>query len=309
MPTVEPRRRGPLIVLAVGCGLLVVLLYLVFVVTERGQQLDQAAFVGRKTLDPRQIADADDLLRTIDIASVAIIGAAIAMIGFVRQRPERALGAITVIIGANVTTQVLKQALPGPSLLTGADADKNFFPSGHATVAMSLAMAALLVVSSRTRGTVAFVVCLYTAIIGIATLTAGWHRPSDAAAGFAVATMWAAAVAATGRQRPIAPSDRGDRAAQMAAPLLLVLGVVLAVLAFSGVVAVYWARRSGRIEAIPLGSAYLGASIAIAASAFVLTGAFLAAIRLTASRTLRPSPQPRTESLPSINWRTPPPDS
>ena len=60
--------------------LLVVLLYLVFVGTIRGQRLDNAAMKGRQTLDSQQIKDADELLRTIDIASVALIGGAIALV-------------------------------------------------------------------------------------------------------------------------------------------------------------------------------------------------------------------------------------
>jgi membrane-associated phospholipid phosphatase len=288
MAAVLDRRRWPLVVLALGCALLVVVLFLVFVYSERGQRLDEAAFVARRSLNRRPVVNADRLLRTIDITSVALIGAVIVVVGFARQRPHRALAATTVIAGANVTTQVLKRVLPGPSLLTGADAGKNFFPSGHATVAMSLALAAVLVASSRTRGAVAFIGSCYAAVIGVATLTAGWHRPSDAAAGFAVVTMWAAAVAAVGPRRRMASHPGSTAAAAepapVAAPVLLVGGVVLAVLAFVTLVVVLEARRLGRLEAIPLGSAYIGASFAIAGTAFVLTGALLAALRLSDRR-------------------------
>ncbi len=278
---IDQRRRWPLIVLAAGCAALVVVLYLVFVYSDRGQQLDEAAFVARRNLDPGPVAEADRLLRTIDLSSVFVLGAAIVVVGLVRQRPERALAAAAVIVGANVTTQVLKQVLPGPSLLTGKDVGKNFFPSGHATVAMSLALAAVLVASSRTRGAVAFFGSCYAAAIGVATLTAGWHRPSDAAAGFAVVTMWAAATGAAGPRRQVTTTAR---ASPVAAPLLVVAGVVLAIMAFVTLVVVLEARRLGRLEAIPLGSAYLGASFAIAGAAFVLTGALLVAIRLGAAR-------------------------
>jgi hypothetical protein len=126
---------------------------------------------------------------------------------------------------------------------------------------------------------------LYSAAIGVATLTAGWHRPSDAIGGFAVVTTWAALVAAAG------PRRRGlgkPRARPVAPSLLLLSGLFLASVSFAVLVAVLFARRSGRLAAIPLGSAYVGGALTIAAAAFVLTGALLVAIRLAAAR---PHPQ------------------
>lgn len=294
MQLTDTRRRWPFVVLAVASAVLLVVVYLVFAKTDRGQLLDDAAFKGRKTLNPQQIKDADELLRTIDISSVALIGAAIVTVAIVRKRPQRAWAAATVIIGANVTTQILKGILDGPSLHEVTDAGKNYFPSGHATVAMSLAMAAAIVASRRTRGTVALVGSIYAAIVGVSTLSAGWHRPSDAVGAFLVVTAWAAAVLAIGpRRRP----TEDERTTPVAAPVLLVGGVVMSVLAFGVLVLVFLARRSGRIHTIPLGGAYLGAACTIVALAFLVMGALLVAIRLAVPRPPRATPEPLTPSF------------
>ena len=280
--------------LALSSAVLLVLVYLVFAKTDRGQLLDDAAFKGRKTLNPQQIKDADDLLRTIDISSVALIGAAIVTVAIVRKRPQRAWAAATVIVGANVTTQILKRVLDGPSLHEVTDVGKNYFPSGHATVAMSLAMAAAIVASRRTRGTVALVGSIYAAVVGVSTLSAGWHRPSDAVGAFLVVTAWAAAVLAIG---PRSRGDEAERTTPVAAPVLLVGGVVMSVLAFGVLVLVFLARRSGRIHTIPLGGAYLGAACTIAALAFLVMGALLVAIRLAVPSRPRATPEPLTPSF------------
>lgn len=280
--------------LALSSAVLLVLVYLVFAKTDRGQLLDDAAFKGRKTLNPQQIKDADDLLRTIDISSVALIGAAIVTVAIVRKRPQRAWAAATVIVGANVTTQILKRVLDGPSLHEVTDVGKNYFPSGHATVAMSLAMAAAIVASRRTRGTVALVGSIYAAVVGVSTLSAGWHRPSDAVGAFLVVTAWAAAVLAIGPRRR---ATEAERTTPVAAPVLLVGGVVMSVLAFGVLVLVFLARRSGRIHTIPLGGAYLGAACTIAALAFLVMGALLVAIRLAVPSRPRATPEPLTPSF------------
>lgn len=256
-------------------------IYLVFVQTRPGQRIDDAALEGRDALTAEEVDTANDLLRTVDVASVALLGGAIVGVALMRGRPRLALAAGAVIVGANVTTQVLKKVLPRPDRLADeALSVGNTLPSGHATVAMSIALAAVLVASRRYRGVVAVVGALYGASIGVATLTSGWHRPSDAAAAFAVVVAWAA-VAATwvlhrrvvGETVPAAPEG------PLAAPLLSAAGIVLCGAAFAGLVVALAARRLGRLDAVDLGDAYAGAAIAITGSALLLVGLLLAAVR------------------------------
>jgi PAP2 superfamily len=260
---------------------LVAALYLVFVQTRPGQRIDDAALEGRDALAAEEIDAADDLLRSVDVASVALLGGAIVGVALVRGQPRLALAAGAVIVGANVTTQVLKKVLPRPDRLASDPLSiGNTLPSGHATVAMSIALAAVLVASPRYRGVVAVGGTLYGASMGVATLTAGWHRPSDAAAAFAVVVAWTA-VAATWvlHRRVPGEAQPGAPVRPLAAPLLVVGGVVLGAVSFAGLVAAVAARRLGRLDAVDLGAAYVGAAVAITGSALLLVGLLLAAVR------------------------------
>lgn len=270
-----------LLALAVASAVLVGLLYLFFVCTRMGQRIDDAAVNGRSTLSAEKVQDADDLLQTVDIASVVLLGGAVAFVAVVRGRLLLGAAALGVIGAANVTSQIAKAVLPRtdltgqPELVIG-----NSLPSGHTTVAASIAVAAILVVPRRLRGPVAVVGAVYAAAVGVATLTAGWHRPSDASAAFAVVVAWGAAAAwlvATGRPGGARFSPRTS--SPVATPFLVVLGVGASAAAFTGLVVVLAARRLGRLDAIDLGQAYVGATVAIVGSALLLVGLLLAALR------------------------------
>jgi hypothetical protein len=59
----------------------------------------------------------------------------------------------------------------------------------------------------------------------------------------------------------------------------VLVGVALSAAAFIALVVVLAARRLGRLDAIDLGQAYVGATVAIVGSALLLTGIFLAVLR------------------------------
>jgi membrane-associated phospholipid phosphatase len=206
-------------------------------------------------------------LDTVSVSAAALVGGAILFAAVVRKQAGLAVAAAAVIAGANATTQALKAVLQRPEMLgvkspLGAG---NFFPSGHATLAMSLALAALLVVPTRARGVVALVGALFAASVGVATLTIGWHRPSDVAAGFAVAMAWAAS-AAWARKGKLLSSGPPARAASV----FVATGSALFALTFAGVIVLAIARRPS--------AAYAGGVVAIAGSALVLVGLLLLAL-------------------------------
>ena len=102
-----------------------------------------------------------------------------------------------MILGSNVTTQVFKALVHRPSLIQDpAIIAVNTLPSGHSTVAASLAAALVLVVPVRLRPLAATLGALYAAGIAAMTLAAGWHRPSDAVSVFAVVGIWTFGVCA-----------------------------------------------------------------------------------------------------------------
>lgn len=187
-----------LVALAGVCVVLFVLLYVLAVRTPWGQRAGNAALAGRFNQPPPVVVLSTDLLATISVASLGGATVIIALIGFARGGLRLAIGASAVIVGANVLTRVLKLVvLDRPPLSEAADrfGAHNSFPSGHATVAISLAVALLLVVPAGARLYVAIPACLVAFAVGAATVAAGWHRPSDVMGAFLMATAWGAAIA------------------------------------------------------------------------------------------------------------------
>jgi hypothetical protein len=69
-------------------------------------------------------------------------------------------------------------------------------------------VALVMVLPPRLRGQAAWLGVLFVSVVGIATLSAGWHRPSDPVAAFLLVGAWAAVagavvVAASGSDRPV----------------------------------------------------------------------------------------------------------
>lgn len=276
--TLGSRRRVSLLVgFGAACAVLTGGLYLGAVRTARGQRLDEAALVGRSSNAAVQRAT-NELLDTLSVSSLAVAGIALAMLAVVRRRPRLALGVAVMVVGANISTQLLKlHLLDRPDLLHRAGAATvPSFPSGHATVAMSLGLALILVVPPRLRVLAGMVAAVYASTIGAATLTAGWHRPSDVLAAYLVAAAWTAVVVAfilIWRGGQTAPEPMFG--AMLSNRRILVAGVVLilvAALVSGTVITVLRGRDLTASEVVP---SYLGAVAAIAGSALVILGVML----------------------------------
>ncbi len=239
------------------------------------------------------------LLDTISVASLVIGALGLAAIALARRRYRQALAALVVVAGANVTTQVLKPALGGLDPL-GGDAERHaagIFPSGHATVAMSLALALIIVMPAAARPTAAVVGVVYTAAVGVGLLFLGWHYPSDVVAGFLVATLWAAGAVAwlrrTGPPESVAPGRRLRAGVTVA---LVIAGLVAV-----GAAAAIGVRITDLGEAAELGrlrTAFVSGSIVIVALALVLPPA-TAALLLERERAGPPSSAGAAASQPA----------
>lgn len=129
-------------------------------------------------------------LSRVSVGSVALSLLACVGLALIRRRLDLALGAVVVIGGANLTTQILKYHL-FPHLYLGAP--PNILPSGHMTVALSIALAAVLVAPSVWRWTVAIGVSATATLVGVALVLGRFHRPSDVIAATFVCLVWAAA--------------------------------------------------------------------------------------------------------------------
>ena len=143
----EPHERRPVVVgwfaaLAGACAAATVVTFLVAIRTAEGQRIDDAARGRLSPFDePGAYSATESLLETISVSSLALFGLGIMAIAIIRGRPRLALGAGAVVLGANLTTQILKEWLDRPDLIGDLRPEAGAFPSGHVTVAMSLAMA------------------------------------------------------------------------------------------------------------------------------------------------------------------------
>ncbi|MGH9026648.1 MAG: phosphatase PAP2 family protein, partial [Acidimicrobiia bacterium] len=273
-----PRHRAyQLLLLAFASVALCAGVYLVAVQTTAGQQADNDALEGRAADRPRVQEATGDLLQTISVASIALIGGVCMVVALFRRHPLVALGAGVVILGANVTTQVLKEVLPRPDLVSDdVLGQHNSYPSGHTTVAISLAVAAVIVVPGAWRGLVALIGTGYAALVGAGVVTAGWHYPADPVGAYLVAVAWGAAITAVivawrGRSRRY---TRSLDDAPLVGPIFAGIGIALLLLAFLATALAALALQSGRLEAVDVTRAY-GVSLVAIVGTVTLLMAFL----------------------------------
>lgn len=182
-------------VLAVAQALALLAVWRLALHTASGQWLDTVALTGNRIGQDRIDGPVDRVLNAVSVVSLVAATAVIGFIALLRRRIALAVTATALIVGANVTTQLLKYGLDRPDY--GIDPERaavgNSLPSGHACVAASVAVALVLVLPRKVRVPGAFLGAGYAALNGVATLSAGWHRPSDAVAAFLVVGVWAAA--------------------------------------------------------------------------------------------------------------------
>jgi membrane-associated phospholipid phosphatase len=276
------RHRGALalagwfVILGAGCVAAFLALVHFFVRTERGQWIEWIALTGNSIGQAR----IDDLVATVlnamSVVSLAIAAAMVAFIALVRGRRALALAVLLLIAGANLTTQVAKAMITRPYL--GVDIERaaagNSLPSGHTTVAASVAVALVLVLPPRVRTIGAFCAAGYTALAGAATMSAGWHRPSDAMAALLIVCGWTAAVSILlllARRHDDYVNKRD--AHRVAAGLLVLAGILLLVLA----VAAMELTEIRDIDPTELGrrrlfAAYAGGAAGISGTASLLMG-------------------------------------
>jgi membrane-associated phospholipid phosphatase len=288
--TARPPVVRAILALAAAAVGLCALIYLVAVRTTDGQRLDDAA---RGSLSPetspRAYDATGDLLDTISVSSLALLGAGVVAIALLRGRVRLAVGAAALVLGANVTSQALKDALPRPELAGNAlEPDFGSFPSGHVTVAMSLALALMLVVPPALRWASTVVGAAYAAGVGVAVIALDWHRPSDVLGAYLVCVTWAAAVAAVlvttgGRREMSGAAPPSPRSARLAGGAAAALG-----LGFAAVVAVTAARRLDLLRVVDDRTAFAAASLVCAAACLALTALVAATLQRAAGRPPRP---------------------
>lgn len=226
LPGAEPAPPSPVglarpllsLLVAAVCGAAVVLTARGAVGTASGQRLDQLTLSGSRNHDGLLSRIAELAVETVSMPVIIALLALTAVIALLRRRPALLLPLASLVLGANLTTQVIKHLLVSREVLgPGIEPTTNSFPSGHSTLAATT-MIALVLVAGRARPLVAPLGLLWSGAAGIGTLVTGWHRPSDVIGAIAVSAAWTFLVLGvdglhTRRRlrRAAARADRGRR--------------------------------------------------------------------------------------------------
>lgn len=276
-----------------------VLIWRLSVRTAHGQSLDTIALYGN-TVGRAHIAGlVNTILNTMSALWLAVAALVVGFVALARRRIAVAVGVIILIVGANLTAELLKHFIVRPDL--GIDPERaaagNSLPSGHTAVAASVAVALILVLPNRLRGAAALLGAAFTAVIGVATLSAGWHRPSDAIAALLIVGVWACAA---GLFIILAQRRHGDvEYGHRNRTTLIILAVCGLALSAGTLVAI---RLSNPVLATPLHQlgrhqlliAYIGGAAAITAATTLILAATLATAHRVVPRMV-PRPVPSDE--------------
>lgn len=280
-----PRR---LILLAFGAAVAVIALYLLFVRTSWGQELDEKALLGSGVISDLRADQADRFLRIVSVGTLGLAMVLVAAVAFLRGRPRTALIAAGSIGVAVLGTELLKLViLERPDLTpTTLNGGENSYPSGHTTIGMAVCVAAMLVVPARLRNVTAFGAGAIGAAFGVAVVAAGWHRPSDAAGAYLVCLAAGAAAAALieavarreGSEREV-PPERPGGGISLGPTELALAGLGAALIGVFGLAAL----SARGIPFFSAGVGFLLSSGALVVMAFLCTAALASAKKATES--------------------------
>lgn len=180
--------------LAVATGLT----YLILVRTADGQIADRWILSWFDPTLTRASGEVPLPLRIPAPAVFIVTMLVVCVIGLSRKVIRRTVVAVVLMGVAACLAQLLKVALDRPDLgqRIRYTSNSNSFPSGHVTAAAVCVFALMLVLPVSIRWVVAVLGSVWVGAVGISTLAAGWHRPSDFLGGvFLAATCYAVATA------------------------------------------------------------------------------------------------------------------
>jgi membrane-associated phospholipid phosphatase len=232
--------RTPLLAAAACSAAFLILLAFAYALSP-AERMDAVALHGLATLrGPWADPLAHLFTHLADPLPLLVMLAAVFASGFTLGRRRQALAAVALVVGANVTTQLLKVVLAHPRVQPALGIDQlgpEAFPSGHATASMSIALAAVLVAPARWRTTVAAAAAIYVVAVCTSVLVLVWHFPSDVLGGLLVASAFFFCAVAAVRSIPDPERVRARGGIGLAAPprlgeaaLVLLAGLAVLVL-------------------------------------------------------------------------------
>lgn len=216
-----------------ACALFSILVAWAAVFTVTGQAIDTLSMEAAMRWAESLGTVGSTVTHIISVPAMVAVGGLIVLIAWLRRRPTLAGRALGMIIAANTTTQVAKLLIDRPDFHMSA-AILNSLPSGHTTVAMSLALALVMIAPEWFRGPAAWIGYIWTSLVGISVMVFGWHRPADVLVAMAICGFWALILCPLEtRVRHGVPVQKTMAVIAMASALITVLGVVYSVWALT----------------------------------------------------------------------------
>ncbi|MET0306398.1 MAG: phosphatase PAP2 family protein [Solirubrobacterales bacterium] len=189
-----------------ACAIALGLLTLLALGFAAGRDVDVRLFLELAEDEPSGDTLADAIASFGDPLPMLALLVVACLIGLLRGRPRSALAAVLVVVGANVTTQLLKALLAHPRVklaISGDPFEPNTFPSGHTTAAASIAVAYAFVAPAALRDLALTLGAAFALAVGASVVVIGWHYPSDVLGAYLVVACWGFAVLTV--MRAIAP--------------------------------------------------------------------------------------------------------
>lgn len=247
---------------AVVAALLLVAVTFLAIFQRFGQNIDNLGMEALMTRASGLSNSLSLLTHLVSTPSIVVVTVAVAAIAVIRRRAALAVRAVVLVVGANVTTQVLKYLLERPDLGVSF-ALENSYPSGHTTFAAALGAALVMVVPKRFRSAAAIFGWAWISLMGLVVVSQGWHRPADVIGAILVVAVWAYALAPIelrGRPHPTV--------GRICAWALVVLGVALLVVAVWQVRGVLgrplsWVQLQDLTDGTTAGFWFAGAAVAL----------------------------------------------
>jgi membrane-associated phospholipid phosphatase len=269
------RRSHQFALVSVVAVVVLILLYVLAVRTRIGQEFDDIAFAGRSVEDPQVTRELNELLLSVTRSTLVLLTAALVVFALVRRRVRLALAVGLAVSISVVTTEVLKSLiLERPPLDEIAGIAENSFPSGRATIGMSLSLGMVMVAAHRWRWAAMIAALLLSLTFGIGVLATGWHRPSDVIAAYLVCTTVFAAVTAllirSAGVGDVSGSEFGEIEDRLTQGWALLLGILVVA---AGAVALILSFTADGLDTVDFASDYIAVSVVILAlGASVVTG-------------------------------------
>ena len=217
------RKLARRIVALLACVALWLLLSYAAISTAAGQVLDTLLMEATMRATGRLVSFTSVVTGVVSVPAMVVAGVVVALVAVARKRPTLAGRALGMVIGANVTTQLLKDMISRPDLgmTTGIS---NSLPSGHSTVAVTLSLALVAIAPQWLRAPSAWIGWAWTSLMGVSVMMAGWHRPADVVVAVLIAGAWALA---------LSPIERRARHGKRVSKVMLWAVLAAGALAFS----------------------------------------------------------------------------